>query len=189
MNLRTLVFGTLLTLPAAGMAQPYVSAQLGWANSEWPLDAPFNGEIDDSAFVLGADIGIGFTDHWAIEAGAARYGGLDGIGIPCAEGASCPLVAHDIDGNDLTIYKLSIIPRYTFGAVHVFGEAGYYRAHIDTEVNLPDADFRDNGLLLGIGVRWYFSDPWSMSLKAERFDDNLYQVMFGFGWGLRLGDN
>jgi hypothetical protein len=189
MKIRALLMSALLMAPAAGMAQPYVSAQLGYASSEWPLGAPFNGRIDDTAFALGADLGIGFTDHWALEVGALRYGGLDGSGVPCVEGASCPPVVQEVNGNDLTIYKVSIIPRYTFGAVHVFGEAGYYRAKIDTEVNLPDSDFRDNGLLLGIGVRWYFSDPWSMSLKAERLDDNLYQVLFGVGWGLRLGDN
>lgn len=180
--------GVLLTLPTAAFAQPYVSAHVGYASAEWPLEAPFNGKIDDNSFVLGADFGLGFAEHWAFEVGAARYGGLDGQGAPCAPGSTCPAFLVDVDGNDLTIYKISIIPRYRFGAVTVFGEAGYYHARIDTDVALPDSDFRDNGLLLGAGVRWYFRGPWSMSLKAERFDDNLYQVTFGMGWGLRLGN-
>ena len=39
--------------------------------------------------------------------------------------------------------------------------------------------------VLGLGARWYFTDPWSVSVQATRFDDNLQQLMFGVGWGLR----
>jgi hypothetical protein len=50
-------------------------------------------------------------------------------------------------------------------------------------------DFHEDGLLLGVGARWYFADPWSISLDATRYDDNIRQLAVGFGWGLRrLGE-
>jgi hypothetical protein len=36
-------------------------------------------------------------------------------------------------------------------------------------------------------MRWYFSEPWSLSLEASRFDDNVSQITFGVGWGLGAG--
>ncbi len=47
---------------------------------------------------------------------------------------------------------------------------------------------RDSGAVLGVGARWYFRDPWSVSLQGTRFDDNLRQLMLGVGWGLRRDD-
>jgi hypothetical protein len=38
-----------------------------------------------------------------------------------------------------------------------------------------------------VGARWYFREPWSVSLEGSRLDDNIYQIAVGAGWGLRLG--
>jgi hypothetical protein len=38
-----------------------------------------------------------------------------------------------------------------------------------------------------VGVRWYFSTPWSVALEAERFDDNVSQLSIGVGWGFGGG--
>ena len=87
-------------------------------------------------------------------------------------------------GNDITIFKAALAPRFVIGQVRLFGTFGYYQARIDTNLALPDSTQRDRGALLGAGARWYFREPWSVSVQATRFDDNLRQVMFGVGWGL-----
>ena len=66
---------------------------------------------------------------------------------------------------------------------NVFATFGYYRATIDTNLALPEAKSHDSGAVLGAGARWYFADPWSVSLQAVRFDDNLRQLTVG----VRLG--
>lgn len=41
---------------------------------------------------------------------------------------------------------------------------------------------------MSAGIRavasWYVSEPWSVSLEASRFDDHVYQIGVGFGWGI-----
>ena len=73
--------------------------------------------------------------------------------------------------------------------MRLFAPFGFYRARIDTNLALPGARSRDRGAHVGIGARWYFRDPWSVSLQATRFDDNLAQIMLGVGWGLRDRDD
>lgn len=173
--------------PGLALAQPYASAQLGYASADLPLGAPFNGVLDDRSITYGFDVGFGFSDRWAVEFGMNGYGDFDGRGTPCLAGAACPLIVEDIGGNDLWLYRLALVPRFTVGPVRLFAKAGYYRANIDTDIDLPDRDFNDDGLMLGAGVRLYFSDPWHVSLEATRFDDNITQISIGVGWGVRFG--
>jgi hypothetical protein len=177
-----------LSLPAVALAEPYAVAKLAYASTDIPLGAPYNGVIDDNAPALGVDVGFGFSRKWALEIGAARYASLDGFGTPCVPDTACTLIVREIGGNDMTLYNVALVPRFTAGDTHVFARVGYYRANIDTNVDLPGAgDFHEDGLMLGVGARWYFSDPWSVSLEATRFDDNVRQISLGFGWGLRRG--
>jgi len=175
----------LLAGPRIAACQPYVSGELGYASANWPVDAPLNGRIDDSALGYGIDFGIGFGKRWAFEVGAYGYDSFDATGTPCADGVACPPVVTDVGGNDITIYKAALAPRFIVGKVRVFATFGYYQARIDTNLDLPDATSHDSGALLGAGARWYFRDPWSITVQAMRFDDNLRQLMFGVGWGLR----
>jgi hypothetical protein len=175
----------LLAGPSIAASQPYVSAELGYASAKWPLDAPLNGRIDDSSLGYGIDFGIGFGKRWAFEVGAYGYDSFDASGTPCADGAACLPVVTDVGGNDITIYKAALAPRFIVGKVRVFGTFGFYEAKIDTNLALPGASSHDSGAVLGAGARWYFRDPWSITVQAMRFDDNLRQLMFGVGWGLQ----
>jgi Outer membrane protein beta-barrel domain len=175
----------LLAAPQLAGGQPYVSAQLGLASTDWPRGAPLNGRIDDRAAGYGIDVGIGFGKRWAFELGAYGYGGFDASGTPCAAGAACPEVVTEISSNDVTILKAALAPRFVVGKVRLFATFGYYQATIDANLDLPDAKQRDSGALLGAGARWYFRDPWSVSVQATRFDDNLRQLTLGVGWGMR----
>jgi hypothetical protein len=175
----------VLVAPGLAAAQPYVSAQLGLASTNWPHGAPLNGRIDDRAPGYGIDFGIGFGKRWGFELGAYGYGGFDARGTPCAADAVCSEVVTDISGTDITIYKAALAPRFSVGNVRLFGTFGYFEATIDTNLDLPGAKQRDSGAMLGAGARWYFREPWSVSVQGTRFDDNLRQLMFGVGWGLR----
>ena len=182
----TIVAGALLlAAPQLAGGQPYVSAQLGLASTHWPIGAPLNGRIDDRAAGYGLDLGIGFGKRWGLELGAYGYGGFDARGTPCAAGAACSEVLTEVGGHDITILKAALAPRFTIGKVRLFGTFGYYQAKIDTNLDLPDAKKRDSGAVLGAGARWYFREPWSVSIQGTRFDDNLRQLMLGVGWGLR----
>jgi opacity protein-like surface antigen len=186
MKLRMLVIIAGTAVPAAAFSQPYVSANLGWASGEFPIEAAFNGLVDDSAPAYGIDLGLGFGDKWAVELGVNGYGNLDGRAAPCAAGTACvpPVVTEE--SVDQTIYEAALTRRFTIRNLRLYGKAGYYHANIDTDVPFEDSDFSESGLLLGIGLRWYFDAPWSVSLEATRFDDNVSQVSVGFGWGLGL---
>jgi hypothetical protein len=175
----------LLAGPRIAQCQPYVTGQLGLASAEWPRGAPLNGRLDDNAFGYGIDFGIGFGKRWAFEVGAYGYDDFDATGAPCADGATCSPALTEVGGNDITIYKAALAPRFIVGNVRLFGAFGYYQAKIDTGLDLPDAESRDRGAMLGVGARWYFRDPWSISVQATRFDDNLRQLMVGVGWGMR----
>lgn len=184
MRVSTIVAVGLFATPAVGQCQVYVAAQLGYASTDWPVGAPLNGRIDDRAVAYGIDLGVGFGERWAFELGALGYGDFDARGTPCAGGASCPNVVTEFGGNDITILKAALVPRFQVGSVWLFGTFGYYRATLDVNLDLPDAKSHDSGALLGVGARWYFSNPWSVSVQATRFDSNLHQVMVGVGWGV-----
>jgi hypothetical protein len=177
--------GLLLSMPLLAASEPYVSAQVGYASVDWPRGAPLNGRLDDRAFGYGVDLGFPLGKRWAVELGAYGYGDFDARGTPCAGGAVCPAVVTEFGGSDVSILKAALAPRFTIGSVRLFATMGYYRATIDTNLALPDAKWRDSGAVLGLGARWYFRDPWSVSVQATRFDDNLRQLMVGVGWGLR----
>jgi hypothetical protein len=179
------VLGIAFAAPRIAQCQPYVSAQLGFANTDWPRGSPLNGRIDDRALGYGVDFGVGFGRRWAFEVGAYGYGSFDARGTPCAGGAVCSPVVTAVGGNDIRILKAALAPRFEIGKVRLFGTFGYYRATLDTNLDLPEAKSKDRGALLGVGARWYFRDPWSVSLQATRFDSNLQQLMLGVGWGLR----
>lgn len=180
-----ILLAALLGLPCGAFAQPYASAKLAYAGADLPLGSPFNGVVDDNSFGFGADIGFGFGRRWALEIGAARYGSFDGRGTPCAAGQVCAQVVQPIDGNDMTLYKAAFVPRFETGAVRLFARVGYYRANIDANIDFEGAgDLHEDGLLLGAGLRWYFEEPWSVSLEATRFDDNVRELAVGFGWGV-----
>ena len=177
--------GLLFAAPRLAECQPYVAAQLGLASTDWPRGAPLNGRIDDDAAGYGIDFGVGFGERWAFEVGVYGYDDFDATGTPCADGAQCTLPITRIGGNDITIYKAALAPRFIVGNARLFATFGYYQAKIDTDLGLPETDSRDRGALLGVGARWYFSEPWSISVQATRFDDNLRQVMVGVGWGMK----
>ena len=176
--------GALAAAPAIAECQIYLEAELGLASAEWPIGAPLNGRIDDRAVGYGVDFGIGFGQRWAFELGAYDYGEFDARGTPCPPLTVCAPVVTDFGGNDITILKAALVPRFQVGQVWLFGMFGYFRATLDTNLDLPGAKSHDNGALLGVGARWYFSDPWSVSVQATRFDDNLNQLTIGVGWGV-----
>lgn len=180
-----LTVGVMLAAPHMASAEPYVSAQLGLANVEWPRGSPLNGRIDDRGFGYGLDLGFSFGERWGVEFGAYGYEDFDARGTPCAPDAVCSGAVTEFGGNDVSILKVALVPRFTIGEVRLFGTMGYYQATIDANVAAPDTKSRDSGAALGLGARWYFADPWSVSVQASRFDDNLRQIMFGVGWGLR----
>jgi Outer membrane protein beta-barrel domain len=190
-NFTTLVAGLTsasalsFAMPYAADAQMYVSAQLGMASTDWARGEPLNGRIDDDAEAYGIDVGVEFGKRWAFEFGAYGYGGFDASGTPCAAGTVCSNDVVNITGNEITILKAALAPRFNIGQVRLFGTFGYYQATIETNLDGPEAKSKDNGAVLGLGARWYFREPWSVSLQATRFDDNLRQLMFGVGWGLR----
>jgi hypothetical protein len=179
------LFGSLIALPRSGIAEPYVSAQLGYASTEWSRGAPVNGTIDDRGFAYGIDLGFPFGERWGVELGAYSYESFDARGTPCAPGGACSGVITEFGGNDVDILKVALAPRFVIGETRLFATLGYYRATIDANLPVPDTKSRESGAVVGIGARWYFRDPWSVSVQATRFDDNLRQIMFGVGWGLR----
>jgi len=141
--------GLLFAAPHLADCQPYVAAQVGYASTDWARGAPLNGRIEDNAPGYGVDFGIGFGRRWAFEVGAYGYGSFDGSGTPCAAGDSCPAVVTDVTGNDITIFKAALAPRFNIGNVRLFGTFGYYQARIDANLALPDATSRDRGAVLG----------------------------------------
>jgi hypothetical protein len=182
MSWRLIMTLSLLASPAAAFSQPYASANIGWASADYPLGAPFNGYADDRSVTYGVDFGIGFGERWAAELGLSGYGDFDGRASPCVAGSVCTGVVSD-QTIEQSVYDAVIVRRFTVKHLRFFAKAGYYRANIDTAV----ADFDENGLLLGAGIRWYFDAPWSLSLEGSRLDDNVSRVAVGFGWGLGLG--
>jgi len=174
----------LLAAPTAAFSQPYANLQLGYAHADFPVGQPYNGVIKDSAPVVGVEAGYAFR-RWSAEVGFDEYGSLDGFGTPCNSSGTCSPVTQNINGNDQSLYKLSLVRRFDIGDVRLFGKAGYY--HATLKANVPNADFHPDGFLLGLGVRWYFSGPWSLALEGERFDDNVSQVSLGVGWGFGRG--
>jgi hypothetical protein len=186
MNMRVLLVVVCGACPAAAFAQPYLSAHLGWANADFPIEAPFNGLAEDSAPSYGLDFGVGFGS-WAVEVGANGYGHIDGRAAPCAIGTVCTAIVTE-ESVDQTIYDAALVRRFTLRNFEMFGKAGYYRANIDTDIPFDGSDFSEQGLMLGIGARWYFEAPWSLSIEGTRYDDNVSQFSIGFGWGLGFKD-
>lgn len=181
----SLVMLSAAVIPADAWGQPYVTARLGYANSDFSLGQPYNGVVDDSAVNYGLDLGMGFGNRMAVEFGVNGYGGFDGRATPCPPGQECAPELVSTSSNDVTLYALSIVPRFTLESVELFARAGYYRADIDADLGVGiKEELRQRGLVLGAGARWYFREPWSVSLHASRFDDNLYQFSVGAGWGI-----
>ncbi|HVJ28974.1 MAG TPA: hypothetical protein VNA66_01585 [Gammaproteobacteria bacterium] len=108
--MRALTIVAAALLCAAPQLAAYVSAQFGYASTDWARGAPLNGRIEDDAPGYGVDFGIGFGRRWAFELGAYGYGSFDASGTPCAAGASCPAVITDVAGNDITIFKAALAP-------------------------------------------------------------------------------
>jgi hypothetical protein len=177
--------GTGYSPAQTAYAEPYVSAQLGLTTLDSSQGTPLTRTIDDRGYGYGVDVGFGFGKRWAVELGAYGYEDFDARGTPCAPGAVCSGAVTEFGGNDVSIVKLALAPRFTIGEVRLFATMGYYQATIDANVAAPDTKSRERGAVLGLGARWYFADPWSVSVQATRFDDNLRQIMFGVGWGLR----
>jgi hypothetical protein len=184
MKVSVLALAAAAALPTIASAEPYFVGRLGYARADIPLGAPYNGFINDNAPVLGLDVGLGFGEKWAGELGYSTYGSLDGLATPCAPGVSCTATSTAVGGNDQDVVDVALVRRFAIGNVQLYGKAGYYRANIKTNLDLPGADFTEDGALLGIGVRWYLDSPWHVSLEAKRFDDNVSQISVGFGWGL-----
>jgi hypothetical protein len=176
-------------LPAAAFGQIYASAKLGYASADFNLGSPYNGEVDDRTMSFGAEVGFKLGRRFALELGATKYNSMSGRATPCSPGAVCPLIIQPTGGNDVFAYNISVIPHIEVSDVELFAELGYYRAKVDTRIGLPDEEFTEDGVIAGIGARWYFREPWSVSLKTTRLDDNIYQLTFGVGWGLRMGSD
>jgi hypothetical protein len=176
-----------MALPRAALSQAFVSAELGFASADYTLGAPFNGAIDDNSIMYGAKLGFSFHKHFAAEIAVNGYGSFDGRATPCAVGASaCTQIVQAVDGNDVNVYRILLMPYKMIGNVQLFGEIGYFRMKTDTNIDFADSTFKDRGVALGAGGRWYFkSSPWSVSVQAGRLESRLYQVGVGFGWGLR----
>lgn len=170
----------LLAAPTLAFSQPYANLQLGYARADFPVDQPYNGVVKDSAPTVGIEAGYAFR-RWSAEIGYNAYGNMDGFGTPCNSAGVCSPVTQEINNNDQSLYKLALVRRFDVGDVRLFGKAGYY--HATLKPNLPNADSHPDGFLLGLGVRWYFSGPWSLAVEGERFDDNVSQVSLGIGWG------
>jgi len=177
----------LMAISAIADAQPYATGRLGYASAEFTLDDPYNGVVDDRSMQYGLTAGFNFGLRWAIEAGFDGYEGFDGYATPCIDGTSCPTLIQAVDDNDLRLFHLALAPHVTVGKAILFGKFGYYHGRIDTHIGLPDSDFTENGVVLGAGLRWYLSEPWSFSLEGTRFDDHVYQIGIGFGWNLGGG--
>ncbi len=173
--------------PVVGAAQPYVSAELGYSGADFSVGAPYNGVVDDRSVAWGFNAGVGVAEHIALEFGFRGYGKFDGRGIPCVPGTECPTVVSDLDDNKMRSYRLSVVPFTDVGAVQLFGEIGYYYAKIDTNLGLSGDRFDRDGIVLGGGARWRIRDPLSISVRAARFDDNLYEFSVGVGWGMPIG--
>jgi hypothetical protein len=182
MNTKGNLFGllALLAAPTLAFGQPYANLQLGYAHADFPVGPPYNGVVKDSAPMVGIEGGY-FFNKWGAELGFNDYGSLDGFGTPCFGSTVCSPVTREINGNDQTLYKVAVVRRLELGEWRLFVKGGYYNASLKT--NVPDGDSRPDGFLLGVGVRWYFSNPWSIALEAERFDDNVSQLSVGIGWG------
>ena len=182
---RLLALVALLAVPTLAFSQPYANAQLGYARADFAVGPPYNGVVKDNAPMVGIEAGYAFG-KWGAELGLNEYGSLEGFGTPCIEGAPCPPTTQTISGNDQSLYKLALVGRFEIGDnVRLFGKAGSYHATLKT--NVPGGDFHPEGLVLGIGARWYFSSPWSLALEGERFDSNVSQVSVGVGWGFGRG--
>jgi hypothetical protein len=173
----------ILAWPAAVMGQPYIAAKLGYGNADFNLGEPYNGVIDDGSFSYGLDVGVGFSERLAVEFGTSGYGNFDGRATSCPPGRLCSQVVIPTEDNDIVTYTLALVPRVALTNVELFGEVGYYRADVETRTRFGSSDFKERGLLLGAGARWYFQEPWSVSVQASRFDDKLYQFTVGAGWG------
>jgi hypothetical protein len=186
MKLRALLPVLCVALPGAAFAQPYFSANVGWGSGDFPLEAPVNGFVDDGAPTYGIDIGIGVR-QWAFELGVSGYGNFDGRAAPCAIGAVCTLIIEETS-LDQTIYDAALVRRFYIKNLEMFGKAGYYKAKLDTDIPIDGSDLVERGLMLGIGARWYFRAPWSVSIEGTRYDDNVSQLSVGFGWGLGFKD-
>lgn len=182
---KLLALAALLVIPGAAWSQPYARLLVGNADADFPLGAPYNGVIDDSSITYGIDVGMGLGRKWAIEFGVNGYRRFDGQATPCPAGSVCPLLVQEISGNDQTVYEIEAVRRFSIGRLELYGKAGYYEAHIETNIGLPDSDFETDGAVLGVGATWFLRAPWSVSLEATRFDDNVSQVTVAFGWGLR----
>lgn len=178
-------FLAVFALPAICWSQPYVTADLGYANADFSLDEPYNGVVDDGAITYGLNFGFGFNRYLAAEVGLHGYGNFDGRATPCPAGQACPQVVEQTEGNDISSYTVAVVPRITLENVEVFGKAGFYRARLETNTSLGGFNFNERGAVLGAGARWYFDEPWSVSVQASRFDDNLYRFAVGVGWGLQ----
>jgi hypothetical protein len=180
---------TILCCAVSGAAfgEVYATAELGYANADFNLGSPYNGVVDDRAMTVGAEIGFSIKQRFALELGVNKYNSFGGRATPCAPGAICSNAVVPTGSNDVLAYSIALIPHIELDKVVLFAELGYYHADIDTEIGIPGDDFTEDGIIAGLGARWYFRDPWSVSLETTRLDDNIYQIAFGVGWGVRSG--
>jgi hypothetical protein len=177
----------LVAVPCSAYAadpslQPYASVTLGWAKANFSLGSPYNGSVDDGSLTYGLEAGLGFGDHWGGELALNRYNEFDGRANLCAPATVCAPTITD-QPVDEWLWHLAIVRRFTVGNFRFFGKAGYYHANINTSIPYEPSDFHENGLMLGIGTRWYFKSPWNVSIEGVRYDDNVTQFLVGVGWG------
>ncbi len=188
---RTTLLGTLFLVGVAsgaattGHAQLYANARLGYANADFTLGGRYNGVIDDSALAYGLGVGFGINQHLSIEGDWYGYGNFSGRAAPCPVDGSCPPPTEQVPtrGNGMNMLAVTMAPRLAMAnSAEIYGNLGYYQMSIDTSIG---EDFRRRGLLIGAGVRWEFSEPWSVHVEAKRFGDRMYQFAVGFGWHLQ----
>lgn len=160
----------------------YAKARVGTASSDFSLEEPYNGDVNDEAAMYGIDFGYRISDLLAVEVGASWYGDFSGQGSPCRKGQICILLLRTINGNEINVYHASLVPGIDRGRLRLFAEAGLYRAEIDTNTVFPNDEFTRNGWLLGAGARWRFNERWSVSLQASALEDNMEQIGVAVGW-------
>lgn len=177
----------LLLVPSIGYSQFYVGADVGYASAEFGLGEPYNGLVDDNSFVFGAGLGYGVRENVAAEISWYGYSNFEGLALPCPPGEECPPPVQQVttSGNDIGMLTVAAVPRMTFGDAdefELFGNVGYYRARVDTDIAVPDSEFSRRGVVLGVGARWEVSEPWNVHIEANRFGDRMSQFTVGFGW-------
>lgn len=166
-------------------AEPYVTMKLGSADADLSFGTPFNGDIDDSGWMYGIDVGYRFPINLAVEAGYSFHDALDGRATPCPADTVCPQVIVSVEDNTARIGTVALRSGATLDSILLYTKLGYFRGEIDTRTRFPADEFTAEGLLFSLGLSWLATDTWSIGVEASGFDDELRQYVLTVGWNGR----